>query len=164
MSAIVPHPVLSLVLFGGWLLLAGFTAGHGVLALVVALTLPWIARRFVAEPLGHVRGGRGAARAAAFTLLVTWDIVVANLVVARLVLGPSRRLRPVFVEVPLELEQPLAVSLLASIITMTPGTVSADLSDDRRRLRVHVLHTDEPQAIVAQIKARYERPLQEIFS
>lgn len=164
MSRLLPHPVLSAVLFGGWLFLAGFTAGHAVLALAVALALPWLARRFVEEPLGHVRGWRGAAVAARFTLLVTWDIVLANVAVARLVLGSPGRLRPVFVEVPLELEQPLAIALLASIITMTPGTVSSDLSDDRKRLRVHVLHTGEPEAIVAQIKARYERPLKEIFS
>ena len=101
---------------------------------------------------------------AGFGLIVLWDIVVANVVVARLVLGPPGRLRPVYVEVPLELEQPLAIALLGSIITMTPGTVSSDLSDDRRRLLVHVLDTGDPQALVANIKARYERPLKEIFS
>ena len=164
MTRLLPHPGLSVVLFIGWLLLAGFTAGHVVLGLVVAAVVPWAVHRFVGEPLGHLRGWRGAAAAGRFTLRVTWDIVVANVVVARLVLGPPARLRPVFVEVPVELEQPLAIALLASIITMTPGTVSSDLSDDRKRLRVHVLHTGAPEEIVAQIKARYERPLKEIFS
>lgn len=164
MRRLLPHPVLSAVLFTGWLLLAGFTTGQALLALAVALLLPWAVHRLVDEPLGHVRGWPGAAAAVRFTLLVTWDIVVANVVVARLILGRPATLRPVYVEVPLELEQPLAIALLASVITMTPGTVSSDLSADRRRLRVHVLHTGDPEAVVAQIKARYERPLKEIFS
>jgi multicomponent K+:H+ antiporter subunit E len=164
MKRLLPHPRLSAVLAIGWLLLAGFSFAQLVLALAVALVLPWLTRRFIDEPLGHARTWRALLKAAGFVVLVLRDIVVANVVVARLVLGPPGRLRPVFVEVPLELEQPLAISLLASIITMTPGTVSADLSDDRRRLLVHVLDTGDAAAIVAQIKARYERPLLEIFA
>jgi len=135
-----------------------------VLAGVVAVLLPHFTQRFVGEAMGHARGGRALLRAARFTLLVTWDIVMANVAVARLILGPMDRLRPAYVEVPIALEQPLAISLLASIITMTPGTVSADLSDDRRRLLVHVLDTSDPAALVEQIKSRYERPLAEIFA
>lgn len=163
MKALLPQPLTSAVLATGWLLLAGFSAAHLAMALLVALALPWFTQRFVGETMGQVRGWRGLALAARFTLLVTWDIVVANAVVARLVLGPPGRLRPAWVEVPVDLEQPLAISLLASIITMTPGTVSSELSDDRRRLLVHVLDTDNPAALAADIKARYERPLAEIF-
>jgi multicomponent K+:H+ antiporter subunit E len=164
MRWLLPHPVLSVLLAIGWLLLAGFSAAQLVLALIVAVLLPWFTRRFFEEPFGHARGWRGAGKAARFSLLVLWDIVVANVVVARLVLGPPERLRPVFVEVPLELEQPLAIALLGSIITMTPGTVSSELSDDRRRLLVHVLDTGDPAALVETIKSRYEHPLKEIFS
>lgn len=164
MRRLLPYPLTSAVLAAGWLLLAGLSVAHVVLALAVALALPHFTRRFVGEAMGHIRGWRGLARAAPFALLVTWDIVVANIAVARLVLGPPGRLRPAYVEVPLELEQPLAISLLASIVTMTPGTVSSDLSDDRRRLLVHVLDAPDPAAVVAQIKARYEQPLTEIFA
>jgi multicomponent K+:H+ antiporter subunit E len=164
MRRLLPHPVLSALLVLGWLLLAGVSPGQLVFGLAVAFVLPLATRRFFDEPFGHARGLRAAARAASFTALVLWDIVLANVGVARLVLGPMQRLRPAYVEVPLELEQPLAIALLASIITMTPGTVSADLSDDRRRLLVHVLDTADPAALVAAIKSRYEHPLKEIFS
>ena len=164
MRRLLPYPLTSAVLAAGWLLLAGFSAAHFVLALLVAVLLPHFTQRFVGEAMGRARGWRGLGRAVPFALLVTWDIVVANIAVARLVLGPPARLRPAYVEVPLALEQPLALSLLASIITMTPGTVSADLSDDRRRLLVHVLDTSDPDALVAQIKSRYESPLAEIFA
>lgn len=164
MKRLLPHPLTSAVLAAGWLLLAGFSVAHLVLALVLAVLLPHFTRRFIGEAMGHARGWRGLGRAVPFTLLVTWDIVVANVAVARLILGPPGRLRPAYVEVPIALEQPLAISLLASIVSMTPGTVSSDLSADRRRLLVHVLDADDPRAVVEQIKSRYERPLAEIFA
>jgi multicomponent K+:H+ antiporter subunit E len=164
MRRLLPHPLTSAVLAAGWLLLAGFSIAQFLLALVVAVLLPHFTRRFVGEALGRARGWRGLARAARFSLLVVWDIIVANLVVARLILGPPGRLRPAYIEVPIGLEQPLAISLLASIVSMTPGTVSSDLSEDRRRLLVHVLDTSDPAAVVEQIKSRYERPLAEIFA
>ena len=145
-----------------WLLLAGLSAGQVLLAVVFAIAVPLFTRRFM-EARVRFRG-RGAALAAArLALIVTWDIVRANVSVAALVLGPPGRLRPAFVEVPLEPAQPLAAALLASIISITPGTVSAHFSEDRRRLLVHVLHTDDPAGVAAGIKARYERPLLEIF-
>jgi multicomponent K+:H+ antiporter subunit E len=52
---------------------------------------------------------------------------------------------------------------LASIITMTPGTLSVDLSPDRRHLLVHALHLDDPAALIASVKTRYEQPLIAIF-
>jgi multicomponent K+:H+ antiporter subunit E len=164
MRRLLPHPLTSAVLAAGWLLLAGFSVAHLVLALAIAVLLPHFTRRFVGEAMGHARGWRGLGRAVPFALLVTWDIVVANVAVARLILGSPGRLRPAFVEVPIALEQPLAISLLASIVSMTPGTVSSDLSDDRRRLLVHVLDTRDPAALVEQIKTRYEAALAEIFA
>jgi multicomponent K+:H+ antiporter subunit E len=83
--------------------------------------------------------------------------------VARRVLGPLGRLKPGFVEVPLELAHPDAVALLASIIAITPGTVVADIDDARTRILVHVLDLEDPGQLVAEIKQRYERPLKEIF-
>jgi multicomponent K+:H+ antiporter subunit E len=164
MRRLLPHPVLSAVLVVAWLLLAGFTAAQLVLGILVGVLMPWVTRRFFDEPFGHVRGARAAVHAVGFTFLVLWDIVIANLVVARLVLGPPGRLRPAFIEVPLDIDQPLAIALLGSIVTMTPGTVSSEVSEDRRRLLVHVLDAPNPDAVVRQIKSRYERRLKEIFA
>jgi multicomponent K+:H+ antiporter subunit E len=95
--------------------------------------------------------------------VVLADIVVANLRVARLVLGPRSALRPRFVRIPLDITHPRGVNLLAAIITLTPGTVSADLGEDRRTLLVHGLAVPDERAVIAAIKARYEVPLREIF-
>ena len=96
-------------------------------------------------------------------LRVLWDIVVANLEVARLVLGPSDRLHPAFIELPLDIDEPFVATVLASIITLTPGTVSVDIDRDRRMLLVHALDVTDIPAAIDTIKRRYEAPLTEIF-
>ena len=76
---------------------------------------------------------------------------------------PNAKLKPAWIIIPLELRQPEAITVLAGTITLTPGTVSADLSDRGHSLLVHVLHTDDPDSVRDEIKSRYERRLQEIF-
>jgi multicomponent K+:H+ antiporter subunit E len=98
-----------------------------------------------------------------FLLKVLWDILVANLAVALLILGGQRFARPAFVAVPLELRTELAISILANTVSLTPGTVSAWLSPDRRTLLVHGLRVSDPDALAREIKTRYERPLRDIF-
>jgi len=95
---------------------------------------------------------------------VLLDIVLANFEVARRILGPEAALRPRFVWLPLDIRDPYGIAALAGIITLTPGTVSSDLSADRQYLLVHAFNCDDPAALVASIKQRYERPLMEIFT
>jgi multicomponent K+:H+ antiporter subunit E len=79
------------------------------------------------------------------------------------VLGPVKDLQPGVVEVPLDLRDRFAITVLTSTVSLTPGTVSADVSEDRTRLLVHALHVEDPAALVAEIKQRYEGPIKEIF-
>ena len=116
-----------------------------------------------AAVLANVPRIRNLPRLLGFVVVVLYDIVVANVSVAIKVLGPLRSIRPGFVELPLELEDDFAIALLASTISLTPGTVSADVSPDRRTLLIHGLDVDDAAALVAEIKQRYERPLKEIF-
>ena len=98
-----------------------------------------------------------------FTLKVLYDIVVANVQVAKLVLGPKEKLRPAFVEVPMAIGNEFALATLTSIISLTPGTVSACLSPDRRVLMVHALDVPDVDALISDVKRNYEAPLLEIF-
>ncbi|CBA14812.1 Na+/H+ antiporter subunit E [Xanthomonas albilineans] len=95
--------------------------------------------------------------------VAAWDIVRSNVMVALQVLGPQTRIRPGFVWVPLDIANIHGIAALTSMITLTPGTVSAALSDDRKYLLVHVLHLDNAERLIRQIKTRYEAPLMEIF-
>jgi multicomponent K+:H+ antiporter subunit E len=157
---LLPAPFTSAVLFVSWLLLANTAdPAHVVLAAVLAILLPLLLRRLRPDP-PHPRRWRPVPRLAA---VVLWDIIVSSVDLARRVLGPQSRLRPTFVEVPLALRDPHGISVLAAIITMTPGTLTADLAPEATHLLVHVFHADDPADVVASIKQRYEQPLLEIF-
>ncbi len=157
----LPHPFLSLLLLVIWLLLNNkVTPGHLLLGVLFGLLIPIFTRSFFPQPVCLARPGlifRFAGR-------VLWDIVQANFVVARIVLGPSSAVRPAFVRVPLDIEGDFAVVALACVISLTPGTVSADLDPERRYLLLHALSVDDPELLVKQVKARYETPIKEIFA
>ncbi|MET3352865.1 UNVERIFIED_ORG: multicomponent K+:H+ antiporter subunit E [Xanthobacter viscosus] len=160
-ARLLPHPLLTvLVALVFVFLMNEVTPGVVVLGLILGFAIPlltapfWPGRPRLKAPL----------TVAEFMLVVLWDIIVSNIEVAKLILfrrGDSLRTR--YVTVPLDLEAPEAIALLAGTITMTPGTVSADLSADGKALLVHCLDTGDPAATVAAIKARYERRLKRIF-
>jgi multicomponent K+:H+ antiporter subunit E len=157
---LVPAPLLSLVLFVSWLLLNNTVdPAHLLLAAVLALAIPWFTEPLRPEKPRLRRWGVAAKLA----LVVLWDIVLSNIEVARRILGPESAIRPQFVWVPLSIRDPHGIVTLAGIITMTPGTLSSDLSEDRRWLLVHAFNVDDEAALVATIKRRYEAPLREIF-
>lgn len=161
LSRILPHPVLTLVLIGTWLLLVNSASPNSIVfALIMGVLIPLATRAYWpdAPKLKH------PVKIIAYGLLVLYDIVKANIDVALIVLfKPSADLRPAWIAVPLDLRTPEAISALASTITLTPGTVSSDLSADGRALLVHCLHAPDPESIVAGIKSRYECRLKEIF-
>jgi multicomponent K+:H+ antiporter subunit E len=155
------HPWLSVLILASWLLLQGsLDPVHWLWGGILGLLLPWLAHDFIDAPAGPVRSVRAIARLAS---RVVGDIVRANLTVARLVLDPRRQPRPAWVWVDSTLQDPRAFVLLATIVTMTPGTVSCVLDEQRRRILVHALDADDPQAVAAEILQRYEQPLKEIF-
>ncbi|MFN2308608.1 MAG: Na+/H+ antiporter subunit E [Gammaproteobacteria bacterium] len=156
----LPHPLLSLVLAGVWLLLVNSVApGQLVFGLLLGLLVPlfssafWPTQPRVPRPMRLLR----------YFLRVVGDIVVANLHVARLILGDPAKLRPAFVRMPLTLRDEFAITVLTSTVSLTPGTVSAEISEDRKSLLIHALDVDDTEALIAQIQQRYEAPLREIF-
>ena len=161
MTRLLPHPALSVLLVAMWMVMVGdLTFGTLFLGLVVGVAVPlftapwWPGRprlryRFVPAYLG----------------VVVWDIVVANFQVAAIILfKPNRDLRPAWLTIPLELTSPEAITVFAGTISLTPGTVSCDVSACGKYLLVHALHAPDPAAEVHTIKARYEARLMRIFA
>ncbi len=159
---LLPHPLLTLILAVVWILLQNeLTAGMAVFGLILGILIPWATSIWWPDTPQGFRMGKMVA----YSFLVVWDIILANIQVAWIVLTvPNGNLEPHWIVVPLELKQPEAITLLAGTITLTPGTVSADLSDEGHSLLVHVLHTDDPDGVRDEIKDRYERRLMEIFA
>lgn len=161
MKRLLPNPVFSLALWLLWLLINNSVApGIVLLGAALAVLLPLYSHRF----WPHRSGLRRPLRLIALLTKVMFDIVIANFHAAKLILGPRKALRPGFIDVPLQLTDPLAITMLTSFISLTPGTVSAEVSADRQRLSVHCLDIDDPDATVRHIHQRYQEPLLEIFS
>ena len=157
----LPHPFLSLTLVIVWLLLVNSVSINSIVfAVILGLALPKITQPYwpdmptLSNPMAVVGYG----------FIVLYDIVMANIQVALIVVFKRRAdLRPAWVVVPLDIRTPEAITALAGTITLTPGTVSCDLSQDGRAILVHCLHAPDPDSIRDDIKNRYERRLKEIF-
>jgi multicomponent K+:H+ antiporter subunit E len=113
--------------------------------------------------LVELPGIRSIGTALCLAGLVAWDIVLANITVARLVLGPVDRLRPGFLQVPLAVTHPHAIALLASIVSIVPGSLSIAVTPDSRALLLHVLHLEDEKQFIDRIKERYERPIMDML-
>jgi multicomponent K+:H+ antiporter subunit E len=145
-----------------WLLLSqSIGVGSIVLGIVLAVALAW-----AGATLRPVRP-RLRRPLAAFGLLATvmLDVLRSNFAVARIVVGlvRDRQVTSGFLDVPLDLRDPHALTALAAIITSTPGTVWVGLSADGGTLRLHVLDLRDPDEWIHAIKTRYEQPLMRIF-
>jgi len=157
---LLPHPIFSLVLLAVWLLLNNtLAAGHILLGSIIALILPWATAGFWAERLQLHRPGL----ALRFLFLVLWDITVANIQVARMILNPGRKPHPAFIHYPLDMDNDFAITVLAATISLTPGTVSIDVNGNHSVLLIHSLDVEDETALIAEIKTRYEAPIKEIF-
>ena len=158
---ILPHPLLTLMLIVVWqMLVNAVTVGSLVLGTILGLIIA-----IVTAPYWPDRPRLSSLpRIVEYVLVVFWDIILGNIHVAQVVLFKSNaNTKPAWISIPLDLRRPEAITVLAGTITLTPGTVSSDLSADGRSLLVHCLDAPDPDAVRATIKARYEARLKEIF-
>jgi multicomponent K+:H+ antiporter subunit E len=166
----LPTPFLSLLLFCIWILLNNsVSAGHVLLAVILAIVIPLVTKPFRTKQPLIIKPGLAIRH----FMLVLYDIITANVQVAILILGPNKKLTPGFVKVPLDLTHSMPTTILASTVSLTPGTVSAEVypwrecftkeKPEQRFLLIHVLDLKDEQALINTIKQRYEAPLKEIF-
>lgn len=154
------HPWMSLLLLAVWqLLINNLSVGSLLMGAALGLLIPLLTRVFWPDPPRLYRPGTLIR----FVIRVLGDILFANFDVAKLILGPSRKLQPAFVVYPLELRNEFGISVLATTISLTPGTVSADVSQDRSTLLIHGLNVPDEQELIETIRRRYEKPLLEVF-
>lgn len=157
----VPAPLTSAALFAMWIVLArSSSVGQVLLGLVLAFGVPHLTRNLrptrvrVRRPLVVVR----------YILTVGYDVLMSNMEVAWGVLRwrwrqPDAR----FVVIPLELRDPVGLAALAMVTTVVPGTVWSEIALDRSAVMLHVWDVGDEGAFITRFKARYEKPLREIF-
>ena len=154
-----PHPFVSFLVFLSWLMLSHSLDLTDILvAILLAIIIPRLVGPFISRT-PHIHW----TPAVKLFFVVLWDIIVSNFRVAKMVLGPMDQLHPRWYRVPLETEHEEVNTLLAMIITTTPGTVSAGIDQERGDILVHALSSDDTELDIQEIKKRYETPLIEIF-
>lgn len=155
-------PVLTLVLVVIWLFLNNSASlAHILLGLIIAVLLMLAAAQL--RPLHPRLGQLWVAIPLIFRVLV--DILRSNVGVGRIVLGlvRDREVHSGFVDIPLDLKDPHGLAILAAIVTSTPGTAWAGVSEDGGTLKLHVLDLKDEAEWIRMIKGRYEQPLKRIF-
>ena len=157
----LPSPPLSIALFVVWLLLnQSLHPATLLMAALLAVVVPLLTQGL--RP-ARVRMRRPAV-ATRLLGVVVYDLYLSAMEVARLLLTRrTRDLRAHFVQVPLDLRDPNGLAVLAMILCLTPGTAWAELARDGKMLSIHMFNLDDDKAFIDRVKARYERPLMEIF-
>ncbi|MFZ6027137.1 MAG: Na+/H+ antiporter subunit E [Chloroflexota bacterium] len=152
--------LLNLLLALAWVALTGnfqpidFAFGFGLGYLVLWLFSPlWGTRRYFTQ----------MPRLVDLAVYFLFDMLRANLRLAVTILSPKMNLRPAVVAVPLTLRSETAIILLTNLITLTPGTLTLDISSDRRMLYIHTVWLEDVAQFRRQVIEGYERRVKELF-
>lgn len=153
--------LLNLLLTLAWIALTGqFTLANFAFGFLLGYVMLWLVQR-VTGPSSYFGKAR---QTLAFVLFFVREVIKANLQVAYMVLNPRYRLHPGVIAVPLEARTDTEITLLANLITLTPGSLSIDVSADRKVLYVHTMDLgDDPARFRREIKEGFERRLLEVL-
>lgn len=99
----------------------------------------------------------------AFVFFFLYELIKANLQVAYDVVTPTFYMRPGIVAIPLDAKTDLEITLLANLISLTPGTLSLDVSDDKKVLYVHAMYIKDKEIFINNVKSGFERRLLDIM-
>lgn len=150
--------LFNLLLALAWTLLSGeFSVGNLVIGFVLSYFVLLFTHRG-SKQREYTRRTAAILSLAAYTL---WELILANIRLAADVMRIRIRARPGIVAIPLTATSDAEITLLANLITLTPGTLSLDVSDDRKTLYVHAMFVDDPQALRDDIKNNFERRVME---
>ena len=156
MTPFLSHILLTL----SWIALTGvFTIENLALGFMIGVLVLWMA-----QPKKGTSGYLIRLRhVAGFVVFFFGELITANLRVAFDVLTPRHRMRPGILAIPLDLETDIQIMVLANLITLTPGTLCLDISEDRRTMYVHAMYIHDAERVRRTITEGYERRVKEVF-
>ena len=145
---------INLLLAGGWCALFGtFDPGTFVRGFLLAFAALCLSSPMYGQT-AYFRSVLLTARLGAYFL---YELTVSSVQVAWDVITPAHRSRPAIVAVPLDIEEPLQITVLANLISLTPGSLSLDVSPDGKTLYVHEMFAEDPDETRRRIKTGFER-------
>ena len=156
MRALVLNLILALV----WASFIGqITPSKLAVGFIFGYLLMWWLRRLV----GRTTYFEKVPQIASFTLFFIRELIVSNLRVARDVIAWKRNSRPGIVAVPLDIRSDFEITLLATLLALTPGTIAMDVSNDRKTMYIHAMFVTDPELIRKAVKEGLERRIMELF-
>lgn len=152
--------LLNILLALSWMALNGdFSFDNFVVGFILGFLFLWLGGSTIKRTVYTTR----VIRIINFILFFLWELTKANIRMASAVIFPERYLRPAVVAIPLDIKSPSEITLLAHLITLTPGTLSLDVSSDRQTLYVHAMHIGDVNEFRQGIKDGFEKRVREVF-
>ncbi|MBU4530193.1 MAG: Na+/H+ antiporter subunit E [Hoeflea sp.] len=142
---------------------AAVTGSFTFLNFAFGFVLAIFALSLIREQVGSVGYFSRARRVVSLLLLFVTELVLSAWKVALLVLSPRMDLKPGIFAYPLRVDRDFEITILANLITLTPGTLSVDVSDDRRILYIHAMDASDPDATRREIAEGFESKIMEAF-
>ncbi len=135
------------------------------LTLVVGFLIGYLVLLFAQPVVGSSRYFGHVPRAISLAFYFLWELILASLRVAYEVLTPTHHMRSGIIALPLDVESDAEITLLANLISLTPGTLSIDVSRDRRTLYIHAMYidNDDVEGLKRSIKRGFERKVLEVM-
>lgn len=142
-----------------WMFMStSFTPSTFVIGLLIGLLLIIITRRFFTERLYIWR----LWAAFKLALLFFKELTLSNISVLKVILRPKMNIQPMIFALPTDLEHDWEITLLSSLITLTPGTIVLNVSDDQRTLYIHAIDVDDVDDAIDSIKNSFEKAIKEV--
>ena len=152
--------LLNILLAIAWILLTGeLTAENFVEGLIIGYIILWVSK----AALGGTKYFKKIPKAIGFFFYFIKELIVANLKVAFDIITPKDYMKPGIVAVPLDAETNMEITLLANLITLTPGTLSLDVSKNKKVLYIHTLYLEDTEKFRTEIKDGMEKRLLEVL-
>jgi len=143
-----------------WAAVTGtFSIGNLLVGFVLGFAILFLIRRIAGIPNYFVE----VRKVLSLILFLLWELLLANLRVAWEIVRPRFRMRPGVIAIPLEAQTDFEITSLANLISLTPGSMSLDVSTDRKVLYIHALDVQDPEELIGQIKEGFERRLLDVL-
>ena len=157
------NPAFLVILLAlGW---SGITGNFSGLNLLFGAAIGGVAVLLLRDQLSSPLALRKVRNVAGLAVLFFYELVMSAIRVALVVIRPDieAALRPAIIAVPLTVKSDAEITLLANMITLTPGTLSIDVAEDRSVVYVHALDMQDREALIADIAGGFERKVREVF-
>lgn len=145
---------LNIILAIAWV---AFTGSVSLVGLITGFVIGYGALRLIQPLIGTSSYFKRVAAWIKLVIMFHYELIVSSIAVAIDVLTPRHRSRPAIIEVPLDVKTDTGILLVTNLISLTPGTLSLDVSEDRKTLLVHAMFADDPDALRKSLKDGMER-------